>query len=172
MYRAFCAALALAALLAGCDDDGIRDVGRREFVTRKHLADAFAGSSLPVEVHGAPWQGANPEEIAATLRMPEGVARNVHFRAIAPGDPVSSEGERLVLLFNSDGTTSQDAACLATGPLPTTPPPGGSFAVSATFCHGQKWVTYGVMEAEVDATDWLEYYLVMEKLLGRMFPDG
>ena len=43
MFRPLCAALSLAALLAGCDDDGIRDVGRREFVTRKYLADAFAG---------------------------------------------------------------------------------------------------------------------------------
>jgi hypothetical protein len=170
MYRASCAALAIAALLAGCDDADIRGVGRRQIVTQKHLIEIFSASSLQVEVHGVPWDGATPDEIAGTLRMPEGDARELRFRAVAPGDPVIGDGERLVLRFNPGGDVARDDICRAGEPMPSDPPRSGRFTVDATFCRGRDWLTHAQMEATVDATDWLNYYLVMETLLGRMFP--
>ncbi len=163
-------AVTLAALLAGCDDASIRDVSRREFVTQTYLIGAFRAGSLQVEIHGVPWQGAAPDELAGTLRMPEGIARNLRFRAIAPGDPVIGDGERLILHFNPDGDVNRDAACRTSQPMPTAPPRNDRFTVEAIFCRGPGWVTIGRMDASVDATDWLNYYLVMAKLFGRMFP--
>jgi hypothetical protein len=172
MLRPFVIALLPVTVLAACDDARVRDVSRREFVTREYLIGAFRAGSLQVEVHGAPWDGATPDEIAGTLRMPEGAARELRFRAIAPGDPVVGDGERLILRFNPDGGIDHDAACRKSRPLPTAAPRDDRFTVEAIYCRGSGWITIGRMDARVDATDWLNYYLVMQTLFARMFPAG
>lgn len=162
-------ALALAALVPACDDSGIKQVERRSFMSANDLLALEQTSGVFVEIHGAPWEGATIEEIAGTLRMPQGPARGIRFRPIPPGQGFIGEGRRLVLHFNPVGSPNSDADCRATSPLETAPPPKGQFSVNVSFCKASEWQIRGFMRVSADAGDWLAYYQSMERLLERMF---
>ena len=89
MIRRHLAILGLAGImtgiLTGCDDADISGLERRTFLKAGDLVELQEASGLLVEIHGAPWPGATPEEVASALRMPEGPAHKVRFRAIPPG---------------------------------------------------------------------------------------
>lgn len=172
MNRALPALLCLLGALAGCEDTGISNVGRREIVTSKELVklQGVTGAIL-VEIHGLPWRGADPAEVAGTLRMPEGPGRQVRFRPVPPGQGLIGGGARLVLWFHPRGKSSSVKACHTTSELETDDPGGDGFVVEATFCKGSNWVTHARFDAsDVDQNDWLAYYLRMMELMDVMFP--
>jgi len=164
------APLALVALMAGCDDSDVSHIERRSFLTAPELVDQLGADALLVEVHGLPWKGADPVEVVATLRMPEGKARALRFQGVPPGQGYLGTGKRLVLRFNPPGIPNVDADCRATALLPVQPPTEGSFTVNATYCKGSDWLIRAYLKAEVEPADWLAYYLAMEELLGVVFP--
>lgn len=172
MTRRLSALICLIGLMAGCEDDGVSGVARREMIRVKDLLNLQAQSgAVLVEIHGAPWAGAGRAEIAGTLRMPEGKGRGVRFSGVAPGRGLIGSGERLVLRFNpAAGAKVRD--CAATEELPTSAPDGDGFVVAATFCRETDWLVRATLNAgDVSADDWLAYYLRMQDLLGAMFPE-
>lgn len=167
------AMLGLTGALAGCDDADISHLGRRTFLDAGDLTAMQEASGLLVEIHGAAWPGATLDELASTLRMPEGPAKEVRFRAVPPGAWVIGSGERLVLHFNPVGAPNHIADCRATEEIATKPPARQGFTVNATFCKKGDWLIHAYLEAgSVDVDDWLGYALVMRKLLGKLFPEG
>ena len=167
------AMLGLTGAPAGCDDTDISHLERRTFLDAGDLAAIQEASGLLVEIHGAAWPGAMPDELASTLRMPEGPAKAVRFRAVPPGAWVIGSGKRLVLHFNPRAAPSSNADCRATEEIETKPPARQGFTVNATFCKGPNWLIHAYLEAgAVQADDWLAYTLVMRKLLGTLFPKG
>ncbi len=172
MIRRLPAIVCLIGILAGCEDPGISNVARREHVSAKKLLKMHDENGVIfVEIHGVPWEGADPAEIAGTIRMPEGPGRPVRFKDMAPGQGQIGGGERLVLRFNPT-TGSGGAVCGAKGELSTKPPRRDGFIVNATFCRGTDWLVRATLDADdVPANDWLEYHLRMQDLLDKMFPD-
>ena len=143
MIRRHLAILGLAGIMTGiitgCDDADISGLERRTFLKAGALVELQEASGLLVEIHGGPWPGATPEEIASTLRMPEGPAHKVRFRVIPPGQWVLGDAERVVLTFNPAGPVSRAADCRATEEIATKPPSRQGFTVNATFCKGSEW---------------------------------
>lgn len=174
MIRRLATLLCLLGMLAGCEDSGISNVGRREMISAKKLVDMQGSSgAILVEIHGAPWPGADADAIAGTLRMPEGPGREVRFRTVPPGQGLIGDGERLVLHFNPQGTPDSARDCRARGELATGPPRKSGFIVQATFCRAESWLIHATFDADdVSPDDWLAYYLRMQDLLGTMFPDA
>lgn len=172
MIRRLVTLICLLGVLAGCEDSGISNVARRELINAKALLqEQETSGAILVEIHGVPWDGAAPEEIAGTMRMPEGSGRSVRFRHVPPGQGMIGAGKRLVLRFNPT-SGSGGSVCGATGELSTRAPRRKGFVVNATFCRGADWVVRATLDAdEVAARDWLAYYLRMQDLLGKMFPE-
>ena len=172
MNRALPAMLCLVGALAGCEDTGISNVGRREIITAKKLMEMQgATSAILVEIHGLPWRGADPAEVAGTLRMPQGPGRGVRFRQVPPGQGLIGDGTRLVLHFNPRVKADSARDCRASGEIETADPDGDGFTLHATFCRGTDWVTRASFDAsDVDQNDWLAYYLRMMELMDVMFP--
>lgn len=172
MIRRLPAFVCLLGILVACEDPGISNVARREFINPKHLLELQeASGAVLLEIHGVPWEGAAPEEIAGTLRMPEGPGRQVRFHYVPPGQGLIGAGDRLVLRFNPT-TGSGGSVCAANGELSTRAPQRKGFVVSATFCRGSDWAVRATLDAgDVAANDWLAYYLRMQELLGKMFPE-
>jgi hypothetical protein len=165
------AALTLIGTLASCDDNTVSSTERRSFLKADGLMALQESSGLLVEIHGVPWTGATPEQIASTLRMPEGVAREVRFRDSAPGQWIIGDGNRLVLHFNPIGDPDSNADCRATESMQTAPPAKTGFTVNGTFCKGDQWLIRGFLKARtVEQDDWFEYTFAMQKLLVTMFP--
>lgn len=174
MKRSLPALLCLAGALAGCEEPAVSNVARREMITAKHLAAMQeAGGAVFVEIHGAPWPGADPAEVAGTLRMPEGPGRGVRFRPVPPGQGLVGDGERLVMLFNPKGKPDSGRDCRAESELETASPPTDGFTVQATFCRGTEWVIRASFRArDVAQDDWLAYYLRMQELMDALFPNA
>lgn len=172
MNRVLPALLCLAGALAGCEDTGISNVARREIIDAKKLVELQGTTgAILVEIHGLPWRGADPAEVAGTLRMPEGPGRQVRFRTVPPGQGLVGGGTRLVLHFNPRGQPDSARACRATSEIETADPGGDGFTLHATFCRGTDWVTQASFDAsDVDQDDWLAYYLRMMELMDVMFP--
>lgn len=157
----------LAGLLGACDDGTV--VTRTHSVVgdgRSHIVPMAAGG-LPTEVHGAPFAGVAPEAVAARLRLPGGWPADIRFRATdAPG-----AGARLVLVFNPLRNPDGLIAC-------RTPPaagPGGEvgFAVTASFCAGERTLITGHLEApRVRADDPDAFARSMTALFAAMLVDG
>ena len=171
IWRYF-AMLALIGTVAGCDDATVSGTERRTFLKAAGVLELQETSGLLVEVHGAPWPGAVPEQAASTLRMPDGGGKEVRFRFIAPGQWIVGDGQRLVLHFNPIGAPDSNADCQATEEFKTAPPPKTGFTVNATFCNKGEWLIHGFLKARVVAQDdWFGYTWVMRKLLGTLFPE-
>lgn len=173
MKRLLPAIVCLMGALAGCEEPAVTNVQRREMISAKMLARMQdAGGAIYVEIHGAPWPGVALAEVAGTLGMPDGPARNVHFAPVPPGQGLVGEGVRMVLHFNPRGRPDSTRDCRATGELETAPPRDDGFTVHASFCRGTAWVTQASLDArDVRRNDWLAYYLRMQELLEVMFPD-
>ena len=172
MRRALPALLCLLGALAGCEDTGISNVARREMINAKALMQMQGSTgAILIEIHGAPWEGADRAEIAGTLRMPEGPGRGVRFREVPPGQGLIGEGTRLILVFNPRRQANVGRYCHATEEIETAPPDGDGFRVDGVFCRGTDWVVRASFDAEVSENDWLAYYLEMQVLLGVMFPN-
>ena len=171
MMRRLPALICLVGVLAACEDTGVSNVARRERINAKKLYEMQKDTGvILLEIHGVPWAGAEPEEIAGTLRMPEGPGREVRFSYVPPGQGLIGAGERLVLRFNPT-TGSGGSVCGAASELPTEAPKEDGFVVSGTFCRGRDWVVRATLDADdVPANDWLAYYLRMQDLLDVMFP--
>lgn len=166
------AMFSLIAALMGCDDMTIIQKGRRVFLNAGDLARMQEASGSLVEIHGSAWPGATPEEMASTLRMPDGPGKKIRFRAVRPGAWVIGSGQRIVLHFNPVGRPNSKADCLATEELETKTPTGNGFTVNATFCRGSEWLLRAYMKSRsVKTDDWLGYTLAMRKLLGTLFPE-
>jgi len=170
MTRLPLAALVAIVAVAGCDGTSVSNIARRTFLSGPDLAKELGGDALLVEVHGLPWVRADPEEVVGTLRMPEGEARGIRFQAVPPGQGYLGGGKRLVLRFNPPAAADIRNDCRATAPLKVDLPEAGKFAVNASYCGGSDWLIYAHLDASVEPEDWLDYYLAMEKLLGKMFP--
>jgi hypothetical protein len=161
--------ICLIGAVAGCDDSNISGIERRSFFNAKALSEV---GSLMVEIHGAPWPGATPDELASTLRMPDGVGKAVRFSAVRPGQWIVGSGERLVLHFNPSGAPDHIADCRTKKEFQTKPPTKQGFTVSATYCKGPDWQIHTFLNAEdVGVEDWLGYIMNMRKLLGTLFPE-
>jgi hypothetical protein len=161
---------ALVGSLMACDDVTISQQGRRAFLNAGDLAKMQEASGSLIEIHGAAWPGATPEELASTLRSPNNP--EVRFRAVRPGAWVVGSGKRIVLHFNPVGGPNSNADCLTTQELETKVPTGRGFTVNASFCRGTEWIVRAYMTVgSVETDDWLGYTLVMRKLLGNMFPE-
>ena len=174
MKRSLPALLCLAGALAGCEEPAVSNVMRREMITAKQLVamQEASGGAILVEIHGTPWPGADPAEVAGTLRMPEGPGRGVRFSAVPPGHGLIGDGDRLVLLFNPKGKPDSERDCRATGEIETAAPGRDGFTVQATFCRGTEWVIRASFNArEVTQDDWLAYYLRMQELMDALFPE-
>jgi hypothetical protein len=163
------AVLCLTVALAGCDDPEISNVLRRVILMSAGPPVLTADTVMLVEIHGVPWAGATPEQIAGTIKMPEGPARTARFVAVAPGESLIGGAERLVLQFNPPGELDSAAICHATGPLDTRTPRGSGFTLHAVYCRETEWLIQARMETGAAANDWLAYHLAMERLLGRLF---
>lgn len=118
------AAAAFAAGCAGFGGDVITQIERSSAYSNER-ARAATGGVQPVEVVGAPPDGAGPEAVAAALRAP-GIYPATTYRAVPPG----GGGLRTALVFGA--TLSPQAVCAA-------PQPGGAPAlvVSAALCQGE-----------------------------------
>jgi hypothetical protein len=172
MIWRYLAMLALIGTVAGCDDATVSGTERRTFLKAAGLLALQEASGLLVEIHGAPWPDATPEQIASTLRMPDGAGKAVRFRDISPGEWVVGDGTRLVLHFNPIGAPDSVADCRAKEKLKTTPPATMGFTVNATFCQKGEWLIHGFLKARaVGRDDWFGYTMVMRKLLGKLFPE-
>ncbi len=167
------ALLCLIGGLAGCEDPAVSNVARREMISAEKLVQEQGRSAaILLEIHGRPWPGADPAEIAGTLRMPEGPGRGVRFATVPPGQGLIGDGTRMILHFNPKGEPDSARDCRATGEIETAPPQNDGYTVHATFCRGTDWVVQASFDAsEVSRDDWLAYYLRMQELLGVMFPD-
>jgi hypothetical protein len=172
MIWRYCVVLTLIGTVAGCDDATVSGTERRTFLKAAGLLKLQETSGLLVEVHGAPWPGATPEQIASTLRMPSGPAKEVRFRDIAPGQWVIGRGTRLVLHFNPKGKPNSNADCRAEKEIATEPPSKKGFTVNATFCKKGEWLIHGFLKARAVAQDdWFGYTFAMQKLLRTLFPE-
>lgn len=168
------AALCLVGMLAGCEKSDISDLGRREMTSVQTLLKLQQShGAVLVEIYGAPWEGADPAEIAGTLRMPKGPGRNIRFQPVTPGQGLVGDGARLVMLFNPTGKPDDARACGEGKGIAIGPPDGNGFVVHAIFCHGKDWIVKATLDAsDVAKDDWLTYYLRMKKLLAAMFPNS
>lgn len=172
MIWRYAAMLVLASTVAGCDDSTVSSTDRRTFLKAGGLLALQETSGLLVEVHGTPWSGATPEQLASTLRMPDGAGKDVRFRDIAPGQWVIGDGRRLVLHFNPVGAPDSNADCRAEKEFVTAAPAKKGFTVNATFCKKGEWLMHGFLKARaVGQDDWFGYTMAMQKLLGTLFPE-
>lgn len=162
-------ALCLSVALSGCDDPAISKVVRHVIVMSDGPPVLTADTVMLVEIHGAPWSGATSDEIARTIKMPEGPARTARFVPVAPGESLIGGAERLVLQFNPPGELDSAAICQAKGPLATLSPDGDGFTLHAVYCRETQWLVQARMESGAAQNDWLAYHLAMEELLGKMF---
>ncbi len=154
---------ALTLALAGCDDGTvITRVDRYPAFDSSQIIHMDAGG-IPAEIHGLPFPGVDPDEVAARLRLPAGFAQGFRFRAVAPGS--GAEG-RLVLVFNGTEAPNGVRDCKRGAEAPTEPPRDVGFALMATFCRGAAMLAGGHLEARTTrADDPQEFSRVMQTLL-------
>jgi hypothetical protein len=154
--RAFMGRLAAAGaalLAAGCDDGTvITRVDRMPAFSRSQII-AMAAGGVPTEIHGRPFDGVTPEEIAGRLKMPPGFAAGVTFRAVAPGPRGIDPHRRLVLVFNPAEGPNGLRDCRRIEEAPTNPPREVGFSVTATFCTEDRLLATGHMEARKTRAD-------------------
>jgi hypothetical protein len=158
----------LTGLLAACDDGTVitRVMGTMTN-PRSHIVPMASGG-LPTEIHNAPFDGVTPAEVASRLRMPGDWPADIRFRpADAPG-----QGARLVLVFNPADHPDGYAACRLSQSPRAAPAREVGFAVTASFCTGDRVIVTGHMEArKTRADDPAEFGRVMTVLFQAMFSD-
>jgi hypothetical protein len=165
-FRALAATLGLAA----CED--VYTITRVEKLTgfaRSHVAGLAAGG-VPTEIHGTPFAGLTPDEIAGALTGPQNYPAGMRFRAVAPGSLPPGRAARLVLAFNRAGHPNGLADCRG-GAIPTVAPREVGFSVTASFCSGERLQATGHMEVQsVRAGDREAFARVMRLLFRQILP--
>lgn len=133
MRRAGCA---IGLLLAGCVG-AVPAVVTQQQLSWKMAASArvASGGATPVEIYGAPPDGASPAAVAAALAAPASVGRT-RFEAVS--GPI--EGVRIVLEFGA--TAGGDQACARPSGATVTP-----LVVSATLCSGDAALSSATLRA-------------------------
>ncbi len=140
----------MALLGAGCDDGTvITHVDSAQARLARSMLVTAGPQGFPVEIHGAPFAGVTPAEVAARLKAPPRFPAGIRFRAVEPG----AEGRRLVLVFNRARHPDAWADCRLTAPPPALAPRSEGFSVSATLCSGQGVVVAGHLEARRSRAD-------------------
>lgn len=159
------AALFAALALAACDDGAtITHVNSTTKLDKSRITTAAVGG-FPTEVHGAPFPGIEPFQVAEVLALPQGWPRDIKFRAVEPGSHDYHAPVRLVLVFNG-GHPDHNYHCKLKEPLKTAPPSGTGFDVNAVFCSGEDYFATGFMKApKVTGEDATEYRKAMRQLL-------
>ncbi|WP_299437465.1 hypothetical protein [uncultured Rhodospira sp.] len=158
---------ALALTVAGCQS--VRTVSHVH-----SLNDVFQyvyTSSLPLEVVGNPYPGANDAGVAAAAaRAMSGLVsrRPLEFVPVPPGSGAHANGYRTVLFLSGGGIVPGERLCA--GGLPTDTPKGGSLHASAALCEGSTMVAWaegwgGPVPATPDAT----FAALMDRLIDAVF---
>lgn len=167
--RALVAGMALLSA-AGCDD-GVTITQLDSSVGLDKMWLQNRPSGLPTEIHGEPWPGATPEDVATRLRAPAGFAADIRFSAVRPG---SVDDDRLVLIFNGAHPSDPLRACA----LPEKPraewptPPTQGFQLYAVFCARNGWMGTGLLNArKQQAGDWTEFVRVTRNLIKAIVTD-
>lgn len=160
---------ALLALLAGCDEPTvITHVFRLPNIHESDLVAMQGPQGIPVEMHGAPWEGAEPAALAAAMKGPAGAAQ-IRFTARAVTGP-GAHGSRMVLHFNPSGPPNGARDCSLAAPAATGTPPETGFTVNMTICKGPEVEAQGFLRAlETRAGDFEGYSTVMRQLLNAVF---
>jgi len=160
---------ALLAVLAACDEPTvITHVFRMPNIRESDLVAMQGPQGIPVEMHGLPWEDADPSALAAAMKGPAGAApiRFAHQRVMGPG----AHGSRMVLHFNPSGPPNSDHDCSLTAPAVTDAPPAKGFTVNMTFCNGEKIEAHGFLRAlETQPGDYEGFSTVMRQLLNVVF---
>ncbi|MFN3613426.1 MAG: hypothetical protein ACK4WC_02550 [Rubrimonas sp.] len=158
----------LAGLLAACDDGTVITRVMGTITNPRSHVVPMASGGLPTEVHNAPFAGMGPGEVVSRLRMPGDWPADIRFRlADTPG-----RGARLVLVFNPADPPNGFAACALTQSPRAAAPRETGFAVTASFCAGDRVIVTGHMEArKTRADDPAEFGRVMTALFQAMFAD-
>lgn len=107
-------------------------------------AHVFAASGGPVEVLGAPADGASPEAVAAAMRLPA----FLRSRSLTARPPTEAryKGLRLVLVFAPSSNFTGDAACAggASGGVAA----GAETRVKGVFCRNDRALSESTVVAE------------------------
>lgn len=170
MYRWRWFGLALLTL-ASCDEATvITHIDRLQALNLRDLQGLGGGGPIAAEIHGVPWAGANAAELAAALRPPAGTAQRTRFSATPVGSWQSGHGVRLVLHFNPVTPANGPADCRRKAETRSAEPARKGFAVTASFCRGQKWLAHGHLEAPgVSAGDLEGYSVAVRSLFVAIF---
>lgn len=140
---------AALAGLAGCDDGAV--LSRMDNIVGRVSAFVIpmAAGGLPVEVHGAPFEGVTAAMVVGRLRLPPAYPSGLGLRAVSPGEA----GGRLVLAFNPAVPGRAAAAC-AGRPGVTAPNAAAvGFSVTATLCDGARVLSSGHLDARKTRAD-------------------
>ncbi|WP_018632192.1 hypothetical protein [Neomegalonema perideroedes] len=146
-------------LLGGCDAYTVTRVESLPLMSKGTLYTIAARGGIPTEIHGAPFPGATPDEVAAHLRLPAGLPAGIRFRPVAPGGfEDEHEKARLVLIFNGASPPGSGPACRLREIAPANPPQAGGFTLYAVFCDGRSWFGQGFLEArKTEPGDWTRF---------------
>lgn len=158
-------AAALLALVAACDAPTvITHVFRLPNIRESDLVAMQGPGGIPVEIHGRPWAGADPAELAGAMTGPAGAAA-IRFKARPVTGP-TAHGARVVLHFTPVGAPSGPADCARTAEAATGTPPAKGFAVNMTFCRGAEVEAQGFLRAlETEPGDYAAFSTAMRQLL-------
>lgn len=151
--------------LSACDDGTI--ITHLDFSPKldKSRITTNAAGGFPTEVHGAPFPGIEPFQVAEVLALPQSWPRDVRFKAVEPGSHTYHNPTRLVLVFNG-GVPDAAFHCQLKEPLKTAPPSGVGFNVHAVFCSGEESFASGFMRApKARGEDATEFRKAMRQLL-------
>lgn len=161
--------MGLLALLAACDDGTvITHVGKDSSIDLSDLVVMQSDGGIPTEIHGTPFDGARPEDLANALRPPAGAAQGTRWRAVAIGSV--AHGPRMILHFNPLGPPNSAADCRRTQPAETELPLSVGFSVTMTFCRDQRAEAHGFLRSSKTINgDFEEYTRVMKLLMRNIF---
>lgn len=167
------AALALCGLLAGCGDDAfITHVSSSAAMTEGRLRTMALRGGLATEIHGAPWPGATPKDVAAALRLPNAFPPEMRFRAIPRTRVSPSEPSKLVLIFNTALPQDPAHACEEVDDLPALGPREQGFDVFAVFCGRNGWIGHGMIATKRwESGDQQEFTRLMRRLFKRILDE-
>lgn len=162
-------AAAMMAVLAGCDEPTIiTHVFRLPNIRESDLVAMQGPQGIAVEMHGVPWEGADPAALAGAMKGPAGAAQ-VRFAGRAVTGP-NAHGTRMVLHFNPAGAPNGPADCARTAEAATAAAPAQGFAVNMTFCRGPEVEAQGFLRAlETQPGDYEAFSTVMRQLLVVVF---
>lgn len=166
-FRALAAAM--MAVLAGCDEPTvITHVFRLPNIRESDLVAMQGPRGIPVEMHGAPWQGADRAALAGAMKGPAGAAQ-IRFDAREVSGP-GAHGTRMVLHFNPLAAPNGPADCALAAEAATAAPAPKGFAVNMTFCRGSQVEAQGFLRAlETEPGDYEAFATVMRQLLVVVF---